>query len=501
MNRTRALPAVLALAVLALAPVAALAQALERQVNDLITKSKLGPVNLGICIVDCTTGDRLTTIQEKQAFMPASNLKILTAGTALMVLGKDFEFTTRFVRDGDRLVVVGSGDPAFAEPELLKEMGVTVGGLLDKIADNIKRTAQPGTVFSEVVIDDRVFDKDGTHVTWPKDQLDEWYCAPVSGVNFHANLLEIYCAAAARPGPSPAPRSEPSASWIELASALPTVATGANSIAIMRDPVNPTRFRVQGSIRATPAEPVNITLRDAPTMLGRLIADRLVTRGLSRPGSVPAVRYAGPEEVFSAREPLAVVSTPLTRVLKRCNSDSYNLFADALLKRVGHDVTGQPGSWSNGAAVVRMTLSDKIGQDTGELTLADGSGLSRENRVSPLTMALFLRAIEQAPGLGDVFEASLAHVGEGTFKDRFKPGRRKLSNEVAGKSGYIRGVQCLSGYLTHPSTKRRVAFAILVNDVGRAPGGNVKEFHEGVVQLIDGWLSANPGTTKRQVGG
>jgi len=474
----------------------ALAQGVERQINDLISKGKLAPLKIGICIVDCPSGEKLATINEKTGLIPASNLKVITTGTALLVLGKDFEFTTRLVRDGDKLVIIGSGDPALAEPKLLSEMDSTVGSFIDKLAASVAASGTKG--IKEVVLDDRIFEPNGPHPSWPKDQLDEWYCAPVSGLNFHANLLEIYCTAASRPGPSPMPRSEPTAPWIELVNNLPTVGTGNNSIAILRDAANPTRFKVQGSIRVTPTEPINITLNDAPTVLGRLLADRLTALGLTQ--GVPTVRFAGPDEAFDTTRPVGVVSTPLSRVLKRSNTDSYNLYADALLKRLGHAVTGQPGSWNNGAAVLRMTIADKVGNNAGDLAIVDGSGMSRDNRVSPLIVAQFLRSVNNTPGLGEAFETSLARPGEGTFLKRFRS--KKLTCEVAGKSGFINGVQCLSGFVTHPTTGRRVAFSILVNDLNRAPGGsNVKEFHEDVVEVIDKWLVKNPRAAGPSQGG
>ena len=82
----------------------ALAQGVERQVTDLISKGKLSPLKIGICIVDCPSGEKLATINEKTGLIPASNLKVITTGTALLVLGKDFEFTTTLVRDGESLV-------------------------------------------------------------------------------------------------------------------------------------------------------------------------------------------------------------------------------------------------------------------------------------------------------------------------------------------------------------------------------------------------------------
>ena len=53
--------------------------------------------------------------------VPASNQKVLTSGVALLVLGKDYQFRTEFRLSGDRLVIVGGGDPAFGDPVLLEK--------------------------------------------------------------------------------------------------------------------------------------------------------------------------------------------------------------------------------------------------------------------------------------------------------------------------------------------------------------------------------------------
>jgi Na+/proline symporter len=88
---------------------------------------------------------------------------------------------------------------------------------------------------------------------------------------------------------------------------------------------------------------------------------------------------------------LAVIKTPISAVLERCNVDSDNLYAESLLKSAGNKVTGQPGSWSNGAAVVRMQVKERLGADQAALlVMSDGSGLSRNNRVSPEMLARWL---------------------------------------------------------------------------------------------------------------
>ncbi len=467
------------------APVKAAPKSLQRQLDAILERSKLGPVQLGVCVVECSGGDVVAGINAKTPLIPASNMKLLSSGTALLVLGKDFEFRTRLAIAGDRLVILGAGDPGFADPELLKQMKVSIGGFLDRLVESARKGGASG--LREVVVDDRIFDRDGAHPSWPADQLNRWYCAEVSGMNFHANILQIFPAAGERPGPAPMPRVEPSANWIELVNTLQTVATGSTAVGAIRE--GDLRFKIMGSIRATLIEPVDVTLRNPASVFARLVADHVAAAGLAAADGKVAWRLSEPGDQFDDAQVVAVVRTPLATALKRCNTDSHNLYAESFIKRVGHDVTGQPGSWGNGATVIRMQLTEKIGQESGELVIADGSGMSRENRVTAQTLASWLGAVARTPDVADVFLNSLAAPGEGTLEKRFKG--RKLAGKVYAKSGFLNGVQCLSGYVHNPATGRKAAFSVLVNNItSQTPGGRVKEFHEEVVELVDQWLAS-----------
>jgi D-alanyl-D-alanine carboxypeptidase/D-alanyl-D-alanine-endopeptidase (penicillin-binding protein 4) len=185
-----------------------------------------------------------------------------------------------------------------------------------------------------------------------------------------------------------------------------------------------------------------------------------------------------------------VVRTPIAAVLARCNGDSHNLYAECLCKAAGHAATSQPGSWSNGAAVVRMQLRERLGPEAAAAVLiADGSGMSRSNHVTPGVLARWLASFSTDPRCGPAFVESLPRAGqEGSLIHRFE--HKPLVNEVRAKSGFVNGVRCLSGYVTHVASGRRVAFSILVNDIpAKVAASTVKEFHEEVVQAIDQWLT------------
>jgi serine-type D-Ala-D-Ala carboxypeptidase/endopeptidase (penicillin-binding protein 4) len=202
------------------------------------------------------------------------------------------------------------------------------------------------------------------------------------------------------------------------------------------------------------------------------------------------------DDIRPRGEPLVVVRTPLATALSRCNVNSQNMYAESLLKRVGHEVTGQPGSWQNGGAVVRMQVAERLGAEATDLVISDGSGLSRDNRVTARMLARWLGVVANDAKVGAAFVASMATTEQGRLESRFRG--RRLDHEVRAKTGFIRGVQALSGFVTHSGTGRRIAFSVIVNNTERAQAGSsVKDLHEMVVQDIDGWLTRVEGAAKR----
>ena len=109
---------------------------LNNEVARAVSARKLGEARIGISILDADTGEALASVHASDAFTPASNMKLLTSGAALLVLGPDFSFRTEVIRDGDRLIIKGAGDPALADPEILKESQppLTVSDVLAALA-------------------------------------------------------------------------------------------------------------------------------------------------------------------------------------------------------------------------------------------------------------------------------------------------------------------------------------------------------------------------------
>lgn len=460
----------------------------DAAIDRIIARADLGDATIGVHAIDLRTGAELANYRADQAMIPASNMKIITSGAALAVLGPEFQFRTEIRVDDSvtppNLVVIGSGDPAFGDPVILEREGVgmTLDTLFDRIAE-VVRSAGEGP-YAGLVIDDRVFDREAVHPSWPVDQLNRWYCAEVGGMNLRRNVVTVYAEPTSQDG-SPITHTLPEAPWISLANRARTDKRGSNTAWVSR-PEPSDSMTLFGKVR-TRVE-IDVSIHDPALFAGRVIAHELGSRDIQFGSSDPA-RVVGEDEIIDPdARTIAVVTTPLADVLQRVNTDSHNLYAECLFKRIGYAVSGEPGSWVNGASVTRMVISDELGPAYAQATqVADGSGMSRDNRVQPSMITAWMRWIARDQDRWDIFINSMATPGEGTLRSRFRGG--ELSSELAAKSGYLTGVYALSGVLTHPSNGRQIAFSILINNV---PSGrlarNAKPLHEAIVKELDAYL-------------
>ncbi len=468
---------------------AAQAQNLQLQAEAALRSTKLGKAGLGMLFTDLTSGEDLITYQADTPFIPASNLKLLTTAAALSRLGKDFVFQTQLRQYDDQLIVTGSGDPAFLDPVILEEFGLDVEKVIDQWVHAVHNTGVKR--FSRIVVNDRIFDQQFVHPNWPRNQLQNWYCAQVAGINFNDNCLDFY-ASPSSPGKRPRVRLVPDGAAVEIENGA--TSGGKKGLILSRKPGGNTLL-VEGQLNYTMTSPSFVTIHDPPMSFAGLLKNRLHRAGIE----VDSIRRAEPDEQLPAGRLLASVDTPLPTVLVRTNRDSQNLFAECLLKRLGHQVTGRPGNWPDGIAAVKTFLAQALGTSVSEsVVLDDGSGMSRHNRVAPRAFIRVMEHMHRDAALGPVYRDSLAEPGEkGTLRNRFRNG--ELAGQLYAKSGYINGTISLSGYLV--SGPHTVAFSMLLNNYANG-GSDAKAMMEKIILAVDRhYAKKNGKPTQQEIGG
>ena len=457
---------------------------IDAQARAMINAADLRKTVVGLAAVDVNTSQTIVTVNADEPLIPASNMKLITTAAALHLLGSDFTFKTELrlidaSPDAAVLVVKGDGDPAFGDPKLMRLNDLDTESLLDRW---VTAARQAGVLrIKALIIDDRVFDRQFVHPDWPVEQLNRWYCAEVAGLNFHDNCLDLF-PQPTRMGQAPLVRMLPEADFIEVVNRA--VTGNADTFWIGR-PARSNVMTYRGKVKTRRTHPVYVTVHDPPVFFARLLAKRFDKAKVP----IESIRRAADEDDLPAGRTLSRVVTDLPTVLARCNKDSQNLFAEALIKRMGHHFTGAGGSWDNGAAAVRTFLNNKLGARGAAITIADGSGMSRRNQVSARLLVEVLAAAHRDPKIGPEFLTSLSVGGEdGTLRKRFAD---DMAGRVYGKSGYINQVSCLSGYIVYDADgsgapSRIVAFSMLFNDFKYPVHAyNLKQIQNRLVRLID----------------
>jgi len=171
-------------------------------------------------------------------------------------------------------------------------------------------------------------------------------------------------------------------------------------------------------------------------------------------------------------------SKPLLQDVRVINKVSQNLHAEILLRLLGRE-RGNAGTIEGGLEVLRGFLT-RAGISNDQYVFYDGSGLSRQNLVTPHAIVELLRYCSAQPWAAD-YKATFPVAGvDGSLTERLTSPR--LHNRVMAKTGSLGGVKALSGYATTDSGQV-VVFSILANNFN-LPAKRVTDAIDELVQAI-----------------
>ncbi|MBA3584461.1 MAG: D-alanyl-D-alanine carboxypeptidase/D-alanyl-D-alanine-endopeptidase, partial [Gemmatimonadetes bacterium] len=131
-----------------------------------------------------------------------------------------------------------------------------------------------------------------------------------------------------------------------------------------------------------------------------------------------------------------------------------------LVKVLGAETAGPPGSYEKGLGAERAFLAREVGLDTLSIRLADGSGVSRYNLVTARQIVRLLAYMANRDDLAAVYAAALPIAGlDGTLEDRMAG--TPAEGHARAKTGSLSGVSALSGYAP-AADGERLAFSIVM---------------------------------------
>jgi D-alanyl-D-alanine carboxypeptidase/D-alanyl-D-alanine-endopeptidase (penicillin-binding protein 4) len=173
-------------------------------------------------------------------------------------------------------------------------------------------------------------------------------------------------------------------------------------------------------------------------------------------------------------------SKPLIEDLRVINKVSQNLHAEILLRLLGRE-KGIAATVDSGLEVERGFLT-RAGIPPEQYLFYDGSGLSRQNLVTPHAIVALLEFASRQPW-ATAFRDTLPVAGvDGSLAERLRD--TVAQGRVNGKTGSLGGVKTLAGYVT-TNHGDQIAFAILTNNFNLPAKKVTDAIDEIVVNIVD----------------
>jgi len=453
---------------------------LTAAVNLKVSAARKVAPALGVHVVRVADGAHVYGFRADQLRIAASNTKLFTSAAALDRLGPGYFFETQVLLRGELeagalegdLAIVGGGDPNISGR---RYAGDSFGAFrewaqaLDRLG--ISRIA------GDLYLIHGFLDRQYHHPSWPREQQDRWYEAPVAALSFNdsCTLAKVH------PGDRAGSRAR-----IELLPALglypvdSTVLTSSKGRQVnVGRAAGQKRIVASGRI-AKGRLPYDewVAVPDPLEYFGVALIHALSEEGIRLDGrllltpEVPAGRW---RRVLTHR-------SDLLSTLEIVNKRSQNFYAESVFKTLGQRACGD-GSWAGGQRAVKEFLTE-VGIKEGTYQLADGSGMSRGNRFAPSQVTTLLRHMYNQHRWGQEYLRTLPYSGEfglGWAKRLAKPPYR---GNVFAKTGTLSGVSALSGFAKGRSGEL-YAFSILMNSTRSA--WQARNAQDRIVEaLIDG---------------
>ena len=483
-----------------------------KNVESLLSQPDLARGFWGIEVVSLTSGKVLYSHNADKLFTPASNTKLFTTAAALALIGPDYTFQTTVETSGtlDKhgrltgdLVLVGRGDPNLSGRELPYSLHTERNDhpiqVLEQLADAL---VQKGVKYvdGDIVADDSYFAFERYGEGWSQDDLVWADGAPVSALTINDNVVFVNVLPADRPGDRAFVSLTPSADYYRIDNRIITTPAGtARDIHINREPGS-TVLTLWGNMPLDDAGANEaLAIEDPAEFAATLFRQLLENRGIAIYGqqrtrhtelaslstvTVTAMAPSrGGDEPARSLQPKPLVlasyqSKPLVEDLRVINKVSQNLHAEILLRLLGRE-KGTAGTVEGGLEVLSGFLN-KVGIPRDQYVFYDGSGLSRQNLVTPDAVVRLLRYASLQPWASS-YRDTLPLAGvDGSLAGRFK--NPSDQGRIYAKTGSLGGVKTLSGYAI---TDRgdQIAFSILSNN-SNVPTKRVTDTIDSIVEEI-----------------
>jgi D-alanyl-D-alanine carboxypeptidase/D-alanyl-D-alanine-endopeptidase (penicillin-binding protein 4) len=457
MPRTRAVPAssssspasLLFLAGLLACTGATAQQSLPSEVDAALARARVPREAVTMLVVDAEGAQPPRLAWRPQVPVnPASIMKLVTTYAGLDLLGPTYVWNTPVYVDGPvnngvlngNLYIQGRGDPKM---------------VIERLWLLMRRVQGLGihTVAGDIVIDRSAFESaaEPDPAAFDGEPFRPYNAAPDALLlNFKSVVMTFV---PDRQAQTAQVNFEPSLAGVAMQRSVPLSAgeCGDWRSALGADHADPARIRFAGSYPAACgektwavayADPRSYAVRAVGGLWGDM-GNQL--KGQVREGRVPA----GLKPVFEASSP------PLAEVIRDINKYSNNVMAQQLFLTLGLQQKNR-GTLDAARSALRQWWNERIGTGEGQPVFDNGSGLSREERISAAALAKMLQHAWRSPVMPELMSSLPATGVDGTLKKR----ALRSGGTAHLKTGSLRDAAGVAGYVDGASGKRYVLVAI-----------------------------------------
>jgi len=448
--------------------------------DKVLADPALHGASVSLMVRDARSGSTLYQHNPGTRLVPASNLKLLTTAAAMDVLGPQYRFATQLlsdgIRQGDRLTgnlyLRGLGDPTIQY--------ANYQALAAQLASQGVRQVQ-----GDLVFDDTWFDAERLGVDWSHDDETTYYGAQISALtvspntDFDAGSVLVTAKASVRAGLPVSVDLFPPSDYLQLSNHA--VSGPGNSYGINRRH-GTNLLQLSGAVAPGKQSEQLVSVWEPTQWVANLFEQALAQQGIRVQGR----RVMGGASPATATLLAEHRSAPLQELITPLLKLSNNTMSEALLKAMGRQ-TANSGTAAAGAVAVAGFLK-RQGLDAATLSQVDGSGLSRRNLVSTLTLTDLLLAASKQPWFNAWYNAlpiagNSDRMSGGSLRYRLRG--TPAQNNLHAKTGSMSGVSSLSGYVTD-ANGRRLAFSMVTNNYVVA-GAQIKALENRVAVALSRW--------------
>jgi serine-type D-Ala-D-Ala carboxypeptidase/endopeptidase (penicillin-binding protein 4) len=434
---------------------------LKARLDEVLAEPGLAAAKVAALISEFESGQVLYARNEKLALNAASNVKLVTSAAALARLGPEYRWRTvvfapaktggRWLGPGGELqgdlYLRGSGDPTLST-EALGELAGTLAAL------GLKR------VRGALVVDASFFGGPAVGPAYDQKTESAAFRSPSSAASLNGNAVSVTIIPAPVPGAPARVVVDPASPYFTVTGRVVTASSGpAVPLVETAQAGNQTRISVSGRIRLGTLPRTFVRRIVHPELyLGHSFVQVMRKRGISV--EKPLRLEALPDEGYRAL--VTHSSPPLAVVVHDLNKRSSNFAAEQVLRTLGAEVVGRPGTWEKGLEAVGRYL-ESLGIPRNAYRMVNGAGLYDSNRFSAEQLTTVMRSALRDFRIASEFLSSLAVAGaDGTLGQRM--GGTAAQRFVRAKTGTLATVSTLSGVAGAPGQKP-LLFSILFNDV------------------------------------